>query len=101
MDIVDVPDIPYMQSTYGFTDYNATFRDRMRMPDMIFMPVNGDTWHNSFSYIDPDTYSYKKEWFSDDRTQLCYTAHGNEAQLSGMIDVVVEKIKEILTQEPA
>lgn len=101
MDIVDVPDIPYMQSTYGFTDYNATFRDRMRMPDLIFMPVNGDTWHNSFSYIDPDTYSYKKEWFSDDRTQLCYTAHGNEAQLSGMIDVVLEKIKEILTQEPA
>lgn len=101
MDIVDVPDIPYMQSTYGFTDYNATLRDRMRMPDMIFMPVNGATWHNSFSYIDPDTYRHKKEWFSDDRTQLCYTAHGSEAQLSGMIDVVVGKIKEILTQEPA
>lgn len=100
MDIVDVPDIPYSQSTYGFTDYNPSFREKMRIPDMIFMSVGGDAWHNSFDYIDPVTYKHKKSWFSTDGTQLCYTAHSDEAQLSEMVDVVTTKIKMALADNP-
>ena len=102
MNIIDAPDIQYMQSTYGFTDYNTTLRQRMRITDnTIWLTIGNSPWHNSFKYVDPDIYrSLHPEWYSEDGTQLCYTAHGDSASLTEMAELVAERIEsEIIAQD--
>lgn len=105
MDIVEAPDIQYMQSTYGFTDYNATLRRRMRIPEQMWMTVGGSTWHNSFKYVDPQIYDKETgenahpEWFSEDGTQLCYTAHGDDESLGELIELVADGVKTAVMEQ--
>lgn len=84
-DIIDRPDFEYFLPSNRLSSTGAT---GMRFFDTVevFVPVNGQTWHNSFEYLDPNDYPDNPEWFSDDKTQLCYTAHGDADDLKAMID---------------
>ena len=48
-------------------------------------------WHNSFEILPPDYWKAqgKTNWFSDDGTQLCYTAHGNTDDYNAMVAQIV------------
>ena len=48
-------------------------------------------WHNSLEVLPPDYWKAqgKTNWFSDDGTQLCYTAHGNPDDYSAMVAQIV------------
>lgn len=101
MKIIEVPDIEDIASTYGWTDNDPTTANRMRYTGNFWVSVGGNNYHNSFSYLPPDDYkSEKTEWYSDDGTQLCYTAHGDEGLLNEMIQTVTERMKEELIAQP-
>ena len=48
-------------------------------------------WHNSLEILPPDYWKGqgKTNWFSDDGTQLCYTAHGNTSDYNAMVAQIV------------
>ena len=97
-DVTDVPDIDYrVGDVTSKIDGDEQYRKRLRYNcnDDVFMYAKGSLYHNDFVYLDPKVYSgeqYKK-WYSEsngstDYLQLCYTAHGDNAQLSAMLDIV-------------
>ncbi len=52
-------------------------------------------FHTSFYYIAPSVYGTSNpEYFSEDKTQLCYTGRGNAATLAAMQEIVANKIVE-------
>lgn len=70
----------------------------------------GITGHNSLHIlplskydVEYDVENYHPKWFADDRKQLCYTAHGDEAELELMItqhaETTIESIKEDLPKD--
>ncbi len=101
MKIIEVPDIEDIASTYGWTDNDPVTAGRMRYTGSFWVTVGGNSYHNSFSYLPPEDYKNEKsEWYSEDGTQLCYTAHGNEKLLDEMIQTVTDRMKEELIAQP-
>ena len=99
-DIVDVPDYEYNLATYGFIRSSETIRNRYRMADdsKFFIPVGGKMYHNSFEWLPKTNYEEAHpSWYSDDGTQLCYTAHGEEQEYNLMLNAALEKAKELLS----
>lgn len=67
----------------------------------IFIPVDGETWHNSFNYLPPDTYRKSHpDWYSTKGNELCYTAHGNVNEFNAMATELADKIKVLTNQYP-
>lgn len=96
-DIIDAPDIEYRAGSYSF----VTSDRKYRLTGAPFIPVNGVTYHNTFSYLPPNTYKESHpEWYSIDGTQLCYTARGNKDSLKLMQEHVVEVMKSHLIEYP-
>lgn len=99
-DIIDAPDIEYRMGSYGFAN-GSTGRKYGLSVDDSFMTVGGIKWHNTFAYLPPETYKdTHPEWYSDDGTQLCYTAHGNEESKQEMIDNVTKTIQTTMIENP-
>ena len=98
MDVVEVPDMDYRISSFGFQKLNKTTRTRMRVTyyaDMFPSINQGGCWHNCFAYVNPEIYQENHpEWYNDTVTQLCYTAHGNETSKQEMINLVADTIFE-------
>ncbi|MBR4942784.1 MAG: DUF4838 domain-containing protein [Clostridia bacterium] len=102
-DIVDVPDYEYNVATYGYVRGSETIRNRYRMVEdkTLFIPVGGKMYHNSFEWLPKENYlENNREWYSDDKTQLCYTAHGDEKEYNLMLAAALQKAKELLS-DPA
>ena len=99
-DIVDVPDYEYNVATYGYVRGSETIRNRYRMVEdkSLFIPVGGKLYHNSFEWLPKESYfeSHRK-WYSDDKTQLCYTAHGDEKEYNLMLAAALQKAKTLLS----
>lgn len=100
--ITDVPDIDVRIRYYGYQNSNIEMARRMRLilgfVDSL-IPVNGNTIHNSFDWLNPDTYGEEHPlWFASE--QLCYTAHGNAEEFQAMIEEATEVAKETLIKEP-
>lgn len=102
--VAERPDIGYRASSYGFLDADTNTRYRMRVSGKkfdYFTAVNGQACHNSFNWVSPDKYyDAHSDWFSADKTQLCYTARGNEESQNAMVDAALEKFKEIYANTP-
>ncbi len=63
------------------------------------IPLKGVTWHNCLSVLPVEEYySEHEEWYSSDREQICYTAHGNQEQFEEMASTVEEVIVEEVTK---
>ncbi len=96
---LDISDIPDMEYTHGY--YHKAYREdalamRFNYYDDIFLPVSGQPWHNTFSYVSPDDYaSSNPEWFYSEGgavRQLNYTQIGENGELSTLQQKVLDKI---------
>lgn len=110
-DVTDIPDIPVRGNGTGlfnldYEDYDENnFAVRMKMGTNLWetiMPIHEEIGnpdsrkkqvHNSFYYIPDTQYAHKTDYFSNNKKQLCYTAHGNEQALQEMIDICAEKVQ--------
>lgn len=62
---------------------------------------SGVSVHNVFEYVHPDDYAADySEWYNNARTQLCYSARGDEEKREKLLNVVYEKMVEALKAEP-
>lgn len=94
--ITERPDVGYRATSYGYLS-DSQVKNRMRYSGDkfgMFTAVGGESVHNSLNWISLDTYyDAHPEWFSPDKTQLCYTARGNEESLNAMVDAALETFK--------
>ena len=89
------PDIEFRVASYGYQKLNEDTKRRMRLMNYeeIFANTTMGQYHNIFGYISPEEfYETHPEWFNDDKTQLCYTAHGDDQSLNKMIETVATKM---------
>lgn len=101
--IKEVPDIEYRIPVTGTLRFNRTAAHRMRMFDTDEIFMKGGGVHNILADIVPYSDALANEhpsWFSGDRTQLCYTAHGNETEYELLLATAVESVKRIIVDNP-
>lgn len=101
--ITERPDVSYRSSSYGYLS-DSVVKNRMRYSGDKFAPfvaVGGMPCHNSDKWISPDDYYDEHPgWFSPDKTQLCYTARGDEKELNAMLDAAMETFKYYYSVNP-
>ncbi|MBQ4099032.1 MAG: DUF4838 domain-containing protein [Clostridia bacterium] len=84
------------------------YRMRMAKGELDYLYRVGDydnnggagwvVWHNAFEILPPSYWkSSKSNWFSDDGTQLCYTAHGNTSDYNAMVEQIAKIMEQTLT----
>ena len=103
-DVTDVPDFQYRIQSTGWIRYNAKNRRRMLWTEndkwMIPVDEKSAAWHNTFNYLPKEQYlNSHPKWYSDQKTQLCYTAHGDAAERAEMIKIVSERIEYLFSLE--
>lgn len=100
--ITEVPDIEYRVANYGYIseDTMNLYRMRVRPYSEYFVPIKGMPFHNSFEYIKDIDDGHEAYWYSDDKTQLCYTAHGNEAEYNALVAAVCQTMEKELMDSP-
>ncbi len=90
-DIVERPDFDFRSQ--GNRVDQSTLYAMGFSTDAIFIPVEGENWHNSFNYLPPAQYrSAHPDWYSTQGNELCYTARGNAAEWQAMVDLLAQKI---------
>lgn len=99
-DITDVPDIATRTSSDGVigSDAYTLYRMRVRPYEEDFVSV-GSWVHNAFNYVENDE-RVNATWYNDEKTQLCYTTHGNEDEYNNMLDASFQTMKAALMKEP-
>ncbi len=115
MEIIERPDYEISLATNNFTSvttYGLGFSSSY--PFIYAEPEEGSTLqrsavHNVFNFIDPslhtvynpaDPDAFHPEWFSDNRLQLCYNAHGDEESLELMVQAVYKSLKHSVDTYP-
>lgn len=107
IDIVERPDYDYRQNPNKLTS-DAIYGLGYTQDSEIWIPVGGTNLHNSFKWL-PLNQFFKKhpKWYSSETNegdangettgQLCYTAHGDEAELNLMVETAFESAKNAIT----
>ena len=100
--IKEVPDIEYRIPVMGAQFNSKTLTHRMRYLQTGEVILPGGQAHNILEWIVPyETHkTTHPEWFSNDQTQLCYTAHGDTDAYEMMVDEAVKNIKQVLDRNP-
>lgn len=105
--VTDIPDMNRRSTGYAFM--TQEFKNRMRIPlysGNYFLPIHpkmtaegkadrttvGATAHNSNEYLPREDYPDHSAWFGDSGDVLCYTAHGDEAELDLMAQECAKKV---------
>lgn len=93
-ELTDIPDIPTRTASDGIatSDNNNLYRMRVRPYLEDFITINGVWCHNSLQYV-KDVEDASTKWFNNDKTQLCYTAHGDEAEYEKMLAATFATLK--------
>lgn len=102
-DVTDIPDFNYRVTAYGLSTNDAYLARRLRynQSDDVWIPVDGATWHNTFKYLPPETYKTEHpKWYSGDGTQLCFLAHGDEAEAEELYQTLLAKLISCLEEYP-
>ena len=101
--VKEVPDIEYRIPVTGAETLDRATINRMYMVNKNEIIVPEGNAHNVLKYVVPieEHVDEHGAWFSGDRTQLCYTAHGDAAEYAAMVDCAVGNIKEILLRNPS
>ncbi len=85
----DIPDVDY---THGY--YYEEYRDgalamRYNYYEDVFLSTTNQPWHNTFEYVPKATYQAEHpKWYTEDGTQLHYSARGDEEELKALQDAV-------------
>jgi hypothetical protein len=100
--IKEVPDIEYRIPVMGSLLQDRTATNRMFMQNKDEIIMSEGNAHNILEYIVPieEHLDEHSGWFSGDRTQLCYTAHGDETEYQLMVDTAIENVKKIIDKNP-
>lgn len=106
VNVKEIPDIEYRIAPYGNVFYDTAVRRRMRMINDAEVFISGGRAHNMLRDIidveeNPDIYDIHPKWFSGDRQQLCYTAHGDSAEYEKMVTEITESIKKFIKADPS
>lgn len=101
--IKEVPDIEYRIPVMGAQVNSKKLSHRMRYQQSSEVILPGGQAHNIIEWIVPyETHKTSHpEWFSNDQTQLCYTAHGDTEAYEKMVDEAVKNIKSVLDKNPS
>lgn len=106
-DVCEIPDIQYndVNNKWMRDDPVATRRYRMMDEDLRIT-----TGHNAYSFISPDVYldeenepeNYHPKWFESEKNpkQLCFTAHGDEAEKELMVEAALKYLKSQFIKYP-
>ncbi|MBR4942874.1 MAG: DUF4838 domain-containing protein [Clostridia bacterium] len=108
--IKEVPDIEFRIPVTGTQTNDADSRRRMRMLNSqeVIMAEGGQ--HNTLRYILKPEYMVDEagnevlvhpSWYSEDVTQLCYTARGNAEEYAAMLAAAAESVKRIILKYPS
>jgi len=87
--------IPLRADYSGMNLYGSTISSlRLGLMTDDKMSVGGR--HNSLELLDTASYADKHSgWYSSSGDQLCYTAHGNAAELNSMIEEASDKLTDL------
>lgn len=103
-DVTEAPDFEYRALAYGDVVNDGIYAARMRSDSTssVFATIKRNTWHNTFEVVPQDVYLKNHSgWYSDDKKQLCYTAHGDSDEYAALQDVVFEAMKEAVIKNPS
>ena len=101
-DIVEIPD--FAQRIVGTTGWASGYyaettvkRNRNDLTDEAFLhpsQLNGyGHFHNTQYWLPASSYAdAHPEWYSSDRNEFCYTAHGDEEEYNAMQDELIQRI---------
>ncbi len=103
MDITERPDYDFYISTNKLdsaTLYGMGYQDQLDVFVRVTSPEDSNgMYHNSLQYLPYNQYSADHPgWYSDvtygtaGERELCYTAHGDEEELSAMVDVIAHRM---------
>lgn len=88
----DVPDMKAKNKSSQYQDGDGLRRMKFIARDETW--AGSQSVHSAFSVLPIETYGETHDkWYSDDSLQLCYTAHGDEAERNLMIDTVADIIE--------
>ncbi len=96
LNISDAPNVEYRADAWGAEmSEQELYRARIRPFNEAFMANGMYHIHNTFEWLPKATYeNVHSNWYADDGSQLCYTAHGDETELVAMQNEVLEKFQE-------
>ena len=98
----DAPDILWRQPNYGAISSDIKTKQRFRMM-APWITGQGNFVHNSFAEYfgsySKDNPVHPEKYYSDSKTQLCYTAHGDAEALKAMQTIVVDRMKTLINNK--
>lgn len=110
IDVKENPDFDYRVPGTGLVINSAETANRMRMQSTrLDIPINGALGHTSMFYVpkkkylnEKDKSNYHEDWYmnTENPTQLCYTARGNEESLNKMVEAALYELKESIKDSP-
>ena len=100
-ELTDVPDIDYRMASDGIVtgDTYTLYRLRYRPHSEMFINVKGQWTHNCLEYVQ-DAPEANAKWYNREKTQLCYTAHGDAAEYEKLLNASFATMKEELIATP-
>ena len=102
--VTERPDIGYRSASYGYMLSDSKVARRMRISGGYFSnltAVKGQACHNCMEWLPlEDYYDEHPKWYSNDKTQVCYTAHGDAMELEKMLNAALETFKGIYASNP-
>lgn len=99
LSMTDIPDFPIRVASDKIVESSnqTLYRLRERPQSENFLTVKNYWAHNSIKYIE-DSPDVNDSWYNNSKTQLCYTAHGDEAEYGKMLNAAFASMKEALIQ---
>lgn len=99
LSMTDIPDFPIRVASDRIVESSnqTLYRLRERPQSENFLTVKNYWAHNSIKYIE-DSPDVNDSWYNNSKTQLCYTAHGDEAEYGKMLNAAFASMKEALIQ---
>jgi len=102
-DVTEVPDIEFRAANYGYMRESVDTQMRLRITpyEDFFMLIDGAVAHTSLNILPPDKHPEHRDfWYEKDLWQLCYTAHGNEAEYKAMVEAASVRLIQALKEYP-
>ena len=101
--ITEIPDIEIRTTNYAYVTTDLITSRMLRVEEWCkkIMEVRGLSMHNALKFLPLETYYEKHpKWYAASKTQLSYTAHGDEAERELMVQEVAEVLKEEIIAQP-
>lgn len=100
MDVVEKPDFAYRQIQNMHTTVEV-YGMGMHKHDDIWIPIEGWDMHNALYYIPHEIYGEEHpDWYRADKTQACYTAHGNKKEYEALLQTVFKVMEKRMAECP-